>query len=280
MPREFPSSVSVAIFVIRLLLLLPALASAQSVTFKTVQECLNYEYKVVQDSLCQSSNDCDANLCQPQYNASYSQVASHCELLMSEPASVVVPLMAGTCKNDGESPSNTTAVVVGGAVGGVALLLVILGGLFYYHKKKQPLAMFDLCGIDGAISSSFQDNRRAATDPYGFPNAQPSRASSHPTLSSAKPKSRPLTTHEISPYEIPLSPQSRSDKTFSSSEFSGRYTYRESLPHIPSSPVTPRTPSTLPPTPSSAAPLMRYPPSPAHHVDALDYSPYVRPKEP
>jgi len=93
-------------------------ASAQSVTFRTVRECVNYQYDLVVKSLCASSNQCNVNLCSwvvqtathcpipissffrsPEYKSSdsYNQVVDHCEIVMQASPSVVEPIMQARC---------------------------------------------------------------------------------------------------------------------------------------------------------------------------------------
>lgn len=54
---------SLILFLVAPLSFLSTPTSAQAVTFKTVQECVNHEYDMVTENLCARSNQCNANLC-------------------------------------------------------------------------------------------------------------------------------------------------------------------------------------------------------------------------
>jgi len=117
--------------------------SAQSVTFRTVRECVNYQYDLVVKNLCTSSNQCNVNLCSSEYKSSdsYNQIVNHCETVMLASPSVVEPLMQARCDQGRNHASSKKRIgtIVGATIGGLAVLGIVGTIAWHIFVREVPL---------------------------------------------------------------------------------------------------------------------------------------------
>jgi hypothetical protein len=170
--------------------------------------------------------------------------------------------------------SNTGRIgaIVGGTVGGL-VGLVVLGavGAVAWHTFIRDVPLLTRMGMAGPSRKTTQPGRGSNSN-----NAQRERCS---RSTFAPPHTEP--SHQSLPYSLFFSSLRIDDdgeeRRLGSSTAQVRPISQVYVDHVdlPYSPITEH--SSVPPTPSTATPLMVYPPSPSRPLDAaLEYTPYVR----